>query len=73
MDPIITYKILHSTVSIRVIFTMNTNPTRTNGLKIYKYHSNKTVRRYSFSQRITNQPRKLATCSEIEFEGDFSS
>ena len=36
----------------RIIFTMNysiaTNFTKSNGLKIYKYHSNKGVRRYSF-------------------------
>ena len=40
MDLIMTYKILHGTVHLRKdhIFTMNTNPTRTNGLKIYKHH-----------------------------------
>ena len=38
MDLIMTYKILQGTVHLRKdhFFTMNTNPTRTNGLKIYK-------------------------------------
>ena len=51
MDLIMTYKILQGIVHLRKdrFLTMNTNPTRTNGLKIYKHHCNKTLRRYSFS------------------------
>ena len=63
MDLIMTYKILHGTVHLRKdhFFTMNTNPTRTNGLKIYKHHCNKSLRRYSFSQRIIDHyPLKLS-------------
>jgi len=42
MDPIITYKILrHCSPQQGSLFTMNNNPTRTNGLKIHKYHCNK--------------------------------
>ena len=42
MDLIMTYKILQGTVHLRKdhFFIMNTNPTRTNGLKIYKHHCN---------------------------------
>ena len=43
MNFIMTYKILHSIVHLinkDHIFTMSTNPTRTNGLKLYK-HRNK--------------------------------
>ena len=61
MDPIMTYKILQGTVHLRKdhFFIMNTNPTRTNGLKIYKHHCNKTLRRYSFSQRIIDHWNRL--------------
>ena len=47
MDLIMTYKILHNKVYLRKdhLFTMNTYPTRSNGLKIYKNHCNKNVRR----------------------------
>ena len=38
MDLIMTYKILHSTVNLSKNH-LNTNPSRTNGLKVYK-HSN---------------------------------
>ena len=33
---------------------MNIDPTRTNGFKIHKRHSNVAVKRHSFSQRITD-------------------
>ena len=33
--------------------------TRTNGLKVYKNHCNKSTRRYSFSQRIIDHWNKL--------------
>ena len=61
MDLIMTYKILQGTVHLRKdhFFIMNTNPTRTNGLKIYKHHCNKTLRRYSFSQRIIDHWNRL--------------
>ena len=54
-----TYKILHawySTPQKGSYFTMNTNPTRINGLKIYKHHC---LRRYSFSQRIIDHWNRL--------------
>ena len=35
-----------------IIFTMNTNPTKTNGLKIYKHHCNKSLRRYTVRYKI---------------------
>ena len=38
---------------------MNSNPTKTNGLKIYKNHCNKSTRRYSFSQKIIDHWNKL--------------
>ena len=61
MDLIMTYKILHSTVHLSKdhFFLMNSNPTRTNGMKIYKNHCNTSTRRYSFSQRIIDPWNKL--------------
>ena len=61
MDLIMMYKILQGIVHLRKdhFFIMNTNPTRTNGLKIYKHHCNKTLRRYSFSQRIIDHWNRL--------------
>ena len=61
MDLIMTYKILHGTVHLSKdhFFIMNTNPTRTNGLKIYKHHCIKSARRYSFSQRIIDYWNRL--------------
>ena len=61
MDLIMTYKILHGTVHLSrdYFFLMNSNPTRTNGMKIYKNHCNKNTRRYSFSQRIIDHWNKL--------------
>ena len=58
---LMTYKILQGTVHLRKdhFFNMNTNPTRTNGLKIYKHHCNNTLRRYSFSQRIIDHWNRL--------------
>ena len=55
------YKILHGTVHLSKdhFFTMNSNPMRTNGLKIYKNHCNKSARRYSFSQRIIEHHLKI--------------
>ena len=35
-------------------FTINTNPTRSNGLKLYKNRFNTAIRGHSFSQRIVN-------------------
>ena len=51
---------------------MNTNPTRTNGLKIYKHHCNKSLRRYSFSQRIIDHwnrlPSEIVNASNLLFK-----
>ena len=54
MDLIMTYKILHGTVHLSKdhFFVMNSNPTRTNGMKIYKNHCNKRTRRYSFHREL---------------------
>ena len=38
----------------RLFFTVNTNPTRSNGLKLYKNRFNTAIRGHSFSQRIVN-------------------
>ena len=61
MDLIMTYKILHGTVHLSKdhFFIMNTNPTRTNGFKIYKSRCIKSARRYSFSQRIIDHWNRL--------------
>ena len=51
-----TYKILNNLVSVDkdYFFTVNTNPTRSNGLKLYKNRFNTTIKGHSFSQRIVN-------------------
>ena len=51
-----TYKILNNLVSVDkdYFFTVNTNPTRSNGLKPYKNYFNTAIRGHSFSQRIVN-------------------
>ena len=56
MDLIMTYKILNNLVSVDkdYFFTVNTNPTRSNGLKLYKNRFNTAIRGHSFSQRIVN-------------------
>ena len=56
MDLIMTYKILNNLVFVDkdYFFTVNTNSTRSNGLKLYKNLFNTSVRGYSFSQRIIN-------------------
>ena len=71
MDLIMTYKILHDMVSLNKnnFFTINTNPTRSNGLKIYKHRCNTTIRRTSFSQRVINDwnllPHNVVTAPNV--------
>jgi len=49
-----TYKTLNNLVSVdRVFFTVNTNPTRSNGLKLYKNRFKTSIRGHSFPQRIS--------------------
>ena len=54
MDLIMTYKILHGLVLLNSdeFFTINLNHTRSNGMKIYKNHSNTNSRKFSFTQKI---------------------
>ena len=61
MDLIMTYKILHGQVLLNSdeFFTINLNHTRSNGMKIYKNHSNTNSRKFSFTQRIINDWNNL--------------
>jgi len=61
MDLIMTYKILNNLVSVDkdYFFTVNTNPTRSNGLKLFKSRFNTLTRGHSFSQRIINDWNNL--------------
>jgi len=51
-----TYKILNNLVSVDkdYFFTVNTNSTRSNRLKLYKNRFKISIRGHSFSQRIIN-------------------
>ena len=54
MDLNMTYKILHGLVLLDKdnFFKINTNTTRSNGLKIYKNHCNTSTRKSTFTQRV---------------------
>ena len=71
MDLNMTYKILHGVVSLDKtdFFILNTNHTRSNGLKIYKHWCNTTIRRTSFSQRVINDwnllPHDIVTALNV--------
>ena len=53
------YMVQYTSERITFLLRMNTNPTRTNGLKIYKHHCIESLRRYSFSQRIIDHWNRL--------------
>ena len=63
MNLIMTYKILHGMASLdkNDFFILNTNHTRSNGLKIHKHRCNTIISRTSFSQRVISD----STCYHI--------
>jgi len=71
MDLIMTYKILNNLVSMdkKYFFTVNTNPTRSNGLKLFKSRFNASTRGHSFWQRIINDwnnlPCEIVSASNV--------